>query len=71
MPRPFRFGVQCAVAGSRAEWREKAQPVESLGFHVLLVPDQLGEQLAPLLALLSAAEATSSLRDCSDPALRS
>ena len=61
-PRPFRFGVVCARGTSRADWTAKARKVEALGYAILLVPDHLGEQLAPLPALLAAAEATTSLR---------
>lgn len=62
MPRAFRFGVQCWLAGSRSEWQAKARRVEALGYQVLLVPDHFGEQFAPVPALLSAAEATRSIR---------
>ncbi len=62
MPRAFRFGVQCSDAASRVEWQDKARRVEALGYQVLVAPDHLGEQLAPVPALLSAAEATRSLR---------
>jgi probable F420-dependent oxidoreductase len=60
--RPFRFGVQCELAGSRREWQEKARRVEELGFQTFLVPDHFGEQLSPVPALLGAAEATRALR---------
>jgi probable F420-dependent oxidoreductase len=60
--RTFRFGVQCALAASRREWQEKARRVEALGYQVLLVPDHFGKQLAPVPALLSAAEATRAIR---------
>jgi len=60
--RKFRFGVQCAVAGSAKEWREKARKAESLGYSSLFMPDHFGEQLAPVPALATAAEATDRLR---------
>jgi len=62
MPRAFRFGVQCWLAASRSEWQAKARRVEALGYQVFLVPDHFGEQFAPLPALLSAAEATRTIR---------
>ncbi len=62
MRRPFRFGVQCSLAASRSEWQARARRVEALGYQVFLVPDHFGQQLAPALALLSAAEATRTLR---------
>jgi probable F420-dependent oxidoreductase len=62
MPRAFRFGVQCSLAASRAEWQAKARRVEELGYQALLVPDHFGDQLAPVPALLSAAEATRAIR---------
>lgn len=62
MARAFRFGVQCWLAGSRSEWQAKARRVEALGYQVFLVPDHFGEQFAPTPALLSAAEATRSIR---------
>jgi probable F420-dependent oxidoreductase len=49
-------------AESKEEWITKARRAEQLGYAVLLVPDHFGEQLAPIPALLSAAEATTTLR---------
>jgi probable F420-dependent oxidoreductase len=61
--RPFRFGVVISSAHSREEWIAKAQKAESLGYSTLLLPDHLATpQLYPSVALLSAAEATHSLR---------
>jgi probable F420-dependent oxidoreductase len=60
--RRFRFGVQCELAPSRREWQAKARRVEELGYQVFLVPDHFGAQFAPAPALLSAAEATRTLR---------
>lgn len=60
--RPFRFGVNVRRAASRAEWVEKARKIEALGYAVLTVPDHLSDLFAPLPALVSAAEATTSLR---------
>ena len=60
--RPFRFGVQASSASTRQEWVSLAQRAESNGFDVLTMPDHFGPQLAPVPALMAAADATSSLR---------
>jgi probable F420-dependent oxidoreductase len=60
--RPFRFGVSVRHGQSRAEWMEKARKVEALGYAILTVPDHLTDLVAPLPALVSAAEATKTLR---------
>ncbi len=60
--KPFRFGVNVGPSRSRAEWREKARRLEGLGYGTLTVPDHLAEFLAPMPALVSAAEATTTLR---------
>ncbi len=59
--RPFRFGVIAYDAQSRQEWVARARRIEQLGYAILLVPDHLGRQLAPVPAILTAAEATRSL----------
>ena len=60
--QPFRFGVSVRSAQSRAEWMEKARKVEALGYATLTVPDHLTDLVAPMPALVSAAEATKTLR---------
>lgn len=60
--RRFRFGVLVSRASSAAEWRELAKKAEGLGYSTLLVADHFGPQLAPMLACLAAADATSTLR---------
>jgi probable F420-dependent oxidoreductase len=60
--RPFRFGVSVWTAESRADWRAKAQKVEDLGYSALLVADHLAALLPPMIPLVSAAEATTTLR---------
>ena len=60
--KPFRFGVNVWRAGSRAEWVEKARKIEDLGYGVLTVSDHLADPFAPMPAVLSAAEATTTLR---------
>jgi probable F420-dependent oxidoreductase len=60
--KPFRFGVSVRHAQSRAEWMDKARKVEALGYATLTVPDHLTDLIAPMPALISAAEATKTLR---------
>ena len=61
-PRPFRFGVEEHRASSAHDWRERARLFESLGYSTLFLPDHFGEQLSPIAALMSAADATTTLR---------
>jgi len=58
----FRFALQASSAASPAAWRELARKAEDLGFSTLYMPDHLGDQWAPMIALTMAAEATSTLR---------
>lgn len=60
--KPFRFAVIAQKAASKNEWRTKAKRIEQLGYTTLLVPDHPVEQLAPVPAILAAAEATNTLR---------
>jgi len=59
---PFRFAVQCATAASGRAWADKARRAEALGYDVLALPDHVGTQLAPMPALVAAAEATDNLK---------
>ncbi|MFF1609821.1 TIGR03621 family F420-dependent LLM class oxidoreductase [Amycolatopsis sp. NPDC058278] len=59
--RPFRFGVALYVPGSRADWVAKCRQAEDLGYDVVGVVDHLG-RVAPVPALLLAAEATERVR---------
>ncbi|QXC61130.1 TIGR03621 family F420-dependent LLM class oxidoreductase [Aquihabitans sp. G128] len=61
---PFRFGVQCSSPPevTARSWRELARKVEDLGYHRLTVSDHLDDQLAPVAALMAAADATTTLR---------
>lgn len=61
-PRKFRFGVQAAAAPDGEAWRRLARKVEDLGYSTLFVPDHFGDQLAPVPALMAAADATTELR---------
>jgi probable F420-dependent oxidoreductase len=60
--QPFRFAVQVSNADSGAAWRALARKTEDLGYSTLFMPDHLGEQWAPLVALTVAAEVTTTLR---------
>ena len=62
--RPFRFGIQASNAPTRAEWVSLAQRAEGNGFSCLTMPDHFGDQLAPVPAMMSAADATTDLRVC-------
>jgi probable F420-dependent oxidoreductase len=61
MSRPFRFGVQASNSPT-GSWQEFARRVESLGYSTLTMPDHFGDQLAPIPALMAAANATETLR---------
>lgn len=58
----FRFGVNVRQAKSRTEWQATARKIEALGYSTLTLPDHLTELIAPMPALVSAAEATTTLR---------
>jgi probable F420-dependent oxidoreductase len=58
----FRFAISATHGATAREWREKARRVEGLGYDVLLVTDHITAQLAPLPALVAAADATTRLR---------
>ncbi|MFZ9864060.1 MAG: TIGR03621 family F420-dependent LLM class oxidoreductase [Ilumatobacteraceae bacterium] len=60
--RPFRFGVQARNIQSRSEWTEMARRVEGNGFSCLTMPDHFDDQLAPVPALMTAANVTTGLR---------
>jgi probable F420-dependent oxidoreductase len=60
--RPFRFGVKASTAASRHEWAETARRAEGSGYAVLTVSDHFDGQLAPVPALMAAADATTTLR---------
>ena len=60
--RPFRFAVTASHARDGAAWVGLARRAEELGYSAVLVPDHLGQQLAPIAAIAAAAAATSTLR---------
>ena len=59
---PFRFGVALWQARGRAEWVAAVRKIEALGYGIVTAPDHLTDRLAPMPALVSAAEATTRLR---------
>jgi probable F420-dependent oxidoreductase len=62
MVRPFRFGAQVANARSREKFVEKAKKLEDIGYSTMFMPDHFDDQLAPMPALMAAADATTTLR---------
>lgn len=60
--RPFRFGIQASKAATRSAWASLAVRAEDNGYDVLTMPDHFGDQLAPIPALMAAADATTRLR---------
>jgi probable F420-dependent oxidoreductase len=62
--RPFRFGIQASNATTRTAWVDLAQRTEGLGYSVLTMPDHFGDQLAPLPAMMTALDVTTTLRTC-------
>ncbi len=60
--RRFRFGVQASTAPDAASWTALAREAESLGYSSLFLPDHFGDQLAPVPAMMAAADATTTLR---------
>lgn len=65
--RAFRFGVINETVLPGAEWVAQVQRAEALGYDTFLIrdhflPDFFGDQLAPLVALATAAAVTTRLR---------
>jgi probable F420-dependent oxidoreductase len=58
---PFRFGLQCKGPADRAGWAAHARKVEDLGWSVLTVADHFDEGMAPIPALMAAADATTTI----------
>jgi probable F420-dependent oxidoreductase len=54
--------VQEHRATTAQAWRDKARLVETIGYSTLYLPDHFGDQLGPVAALMSAADATTTLR---------
>jgi probable F420-dependent oxidoreductase len=60
--RRFRFGIQLSHAADGPGWAQLARRAEELGYSTLFVPDHFEDQFGPLVALTSAAMATTTLR---------
>ena len=60
--RPFRFGIQCRGPADETGWRALARKVEGLGWSALTVADHFDDTLAPIPAVMAAADATTTLR---------
>src|SRR3954469_183930 len=61
--RPFRFGATAMDVASRDAWIANARNVESLGYSTLTTGDHIFfGGLAPIPALIAAADATPTLR---------
>jgi probable F420-dependent oxidoreductase len=58
---PFRFGLQCRGPAEGGGWRDLARRLEAEGWSSLTVADHLDEGLAPVPALMAAADATTTL----------
>jgi probable F420-dependent oxidoreductase len=61
-PRRFRFGIQLSTAPTGGDWAALARKAEDLGYSTLFLPDHFGDQLAPVPAMMAAADATTELR---------
>ena len=59
---PFRFGIQSRGPADAAGWVAHARKVEDLGWSTLTVADHFDATLAPVPALMAAAQATTALR---------
>jgi probable F420-dependent oxidoreductase len=64
---PFRFGVLGEHMSSAQAWVATARKAEQLGYSALFlrdhfIPEPFGEQFAPMIALMAAADATQALR---------
>jgi probable F420-dependent oxidoreductase len=58
----IRFGIQLSHSPDGPSWSALARQAEDLGYSTLFVPDHFEDQFGPLVALTSAAAATSTLR---------
>jgi probable F420-dependent oxidoreductase len=60
--RPFQFLADASEIVSGPELAARARRAEEMGYHALVLPDHLIEQLSPTVALATIAAATSTLR---------
>jgi probable F420-dependent oxidoreductase len=59
---PFRFGVAAESAPSRDQWIALVRKTEELGYATFLLADHYVNEFPPIAALMSAADATTTLR---------
>ncbi len=59
---PFRFGVAAESAPSREQWIALVRKTEELGYATFLLADHYVNEFPPIAALMSAADATTTLR---------
>ncbi|HUW02496.1 MAG TPA: TIGR03621 family F420-dependent LLM class oxidoreductase [Acidimicrobiales bacterium] len=59
---PFRFTLQCSSTVDPDEFRACARRAEGLGYDALTIADHFDDQLAPVPALMAAADVTTTLR---------
>jgi probable F420-dependent oxidoreductase len=60
--KPFRFGVVAESAPSRDQWISLVRKTENLGYATFLLADHYVNEFPPIAALMSAADATNTLR---------
>ena len=60
--RPFRFLAEARAVATGRELADTARRAESIGIDVLVIPDHLIDQLAPIPAMATVAAATERLR---------
>ncbi len=59
---PFRFLADARAVVPGRDLAERARRAEATGYHALVIPDHLLDQLSPLVAMTAIAAATSTLR---------
>ena len=60
--KPFQFLAEARDPGSARELGERARRAEALGYHALVIPDHVLDQLSPVPAMAVIAAATERLR---------
>ncbi len=61
-PGPFEFGVEMMEPFAGLSWADSARELEALGYSTLFAPDHFDEGHGPLVAMATAAAATTELR---------
>ena len=62
VPRPFQFLADARAPMDARELGERARRAEEAGFHALVIPDHLMDQMSPAPAMAVIAAATERLR---------